>query len=299
MSLIADLRAWQELLREDACFTHLSSAVARGWVLPQLPEVLPIWIAQTYGQNATTRPGTIAMRRRTATPFEVVDGLRLALPAETLVDCAQDLALLDLVVLLDGALHSGAVELTDLAAAATQRRRGAPALREALRWCNGRAESAWETPLRILHEACGIRVEPQYVVRNHLGGFIARADLRVCGTRELPEYDGAGHRSAAQHRRNLERERGLADAGFVRRGYTAADLANQPHLVLIAACRALGRPFDFGLMKPWWPLWEQSCFTEQGRTALGARVARKTAGTEGRPRRRRAPQPAVCDAEME
>jgi hypothetical protein len=44
-SLVDDLRAWSSILRPMAAVTHLTSALMRGWWLPPLPEVLPVWVA--------------------------------------------------------------------------------------------------------------------------------------------------------------------------------------------------------------------------------------------------------------
>ena len=60
-----------------------------------------------------------------------------------------------------------------------------------------------EVLLRVLHRACEVAVEAQYEVHDATGLFLARADLRVVGTRRLPELDGAVHRDAAQHRKDL------------------------------------------------------------------------------------------------
>jgi hypothetical protein len=58
-------------------------------------------------------------------------GLKVTTPAETLLACARDLGILDVVILADSALRQGDVTLTELKIAANQRRRGAPRLRQA------------------------------------------------------------------------------------------------------------------------------------------------------------------------
>jgi hypothetical protein len=85
----------------------------------------------------------------------MVEGLRASSAAETLLACACDLGLLDLLVLVDSAL-----------------------LRPALTYADGRAESAYEVLLRMLHVECGLDVEPQFEV-----------------------YDSDGHLDAARVRR--------------------------------------------------------------------------------------------------
>lgn len=55
-------------------------------------------------------------------------------------------------------------ELGELARVAAWRRRGAPALRAAMQYADGRAESPWESLLRLLHQLCDVSVEPQCVI---------------------------------------------------------------------------------------------------------------------------------------
>lgn len=276
-AVVADLWAWSQILRPTACFTHLSSAIARGWWLPPLPEELPVWIAQICSQHPTGRRGARVIRTRAIPASERIEGLPLAVPAEALVTCAQDLGLLDLVVLLDCVLARGEATVEEIAHVAAERRRGAPLLRDALRLADGRSESPYETLMRLLHVVCGIEVEPQHEFR-HRGVFVARGDLWVKGTRLLQEYDGGEHRKAARHRDDLRRDRRIAEAGLVRHGYTESDLADHPQDILAPAFRALGRPFDMSALDPWWPLWAESCFSAAGRLRLAARLG---------PRRRR------------
>jgi|GEM_PF-781308 len=278
--LLADLWAWSLILRPTACFTHLTSAAARGWWLPTLPKVA-VWIAQITGQNPTTREGARVIRTRAIPASERVEGLQLASAAETLVTCARDVGLLDLVVMLDCALHRQEVDLAELARVAAERRRGAPRLRQAIALCDGRSESPWESLLRVLHEMSGVEVEPQREFV-HGGRFVARGDLWVVGTRLLQEYDGAGHRARSQHHDDLERDRRILDAGLVRRGYVASDLAGRPHAIVAPAHAALGRAFDLDVLTPWYRLWAESCFSPAGRRLLAARLARRQSRSPGR-----------------
>jgi hypothetical protein len=279
-ALLADLWAWSPILRPTACFTHLTSAAARGWWLPPLPEV-PVWIAQITGQNPTTRRGARVVRTRAIPASDRIAGLPIAVPAETLVTCAQDLGLLDVVVMLDCALHREEVTPAEVARVAAEQRRGAPLLRQAIELADRRSESPWESLLRLLHVVCGVDVEPQRRFFDH-GRFVARADLWVVGTCLLQEHDGGGHRAVAQHRSDLERDRRIADAGLTRRGYTAPDLCRHPQDILAPAYAALGRPFHMGMLDPWWPLWETSCFSLQGRRRLSTRLARRQTRTPSR-----------------
>ena len=168
---MADLLAWQQALRADASFTHLSSAIVRGWWLPVLPAPLPVWIAQDKAHNHTRRHGARVLRSRLAPEFDVT--------------------------------------LDDLREVVGRRRSGVPGLRAAIALADGRSESAWESLLRVLHTSCGIEVEPQREFR-HRGQFVARGDLWLVGTRDLHEYDGAEHRDRQRQQQDLRRDRRIA-----------------------------------------------------------------------------------------
>jgi hypothetical protein len=267
----ARLRRSVAVLRPTACFTHLSSAIVRGWWLPQLPDELPIWVAQIQSQYATRRAGVRVIRGRAIPKSEQYAGLRLAIPAETLVTCAMDLALLDLVVLLDSALHAGDITLAEVTAVARERRRGAPRLRQAIELCDARSESPMESAMRVLHVVSGIPVEPQRELR-HAGQFVARADLWLVGTTTIHEYDGDEHLTVSRQRHDLRRGRRLADAGITRRGYTLDDVARGSEIIQ-EACATLGRPFSMEMLEPWWAMWNESCFSPLGRLQLAERLS--------------------------
>ncbi|MEI5676113.1 MULTISPECIES: hypothetical protein [unclassified Nocardioides] len=269
---LSDLHAWQQALRQTAAFTHLTSARVRGWWLPPLPDPLPVWVAQIEAQHASRRRGLIACRHRAIPPSEVIDGLRLTTVPETLVACGRDLGLLDLVVLVDCALQHHQTTTDELWTAAREHRRGAPRLREALVLADGRAESAWETLLRVLHVVCDVPVEPQQEIWTPDGRHVARADLRVLGTRFLHEYDGVDHLPRARQRRDLERGRRIIAADLERRGYTSEHVLHQAVGILRDADLALGRPHDPGRIQAWHALLRESLFTPAGQARFRSRL---------------------------
>jgi hypothetical protein len=184
---------------------------------------------------------------------------------------------IDLVVLVDSAVHAGDVTVRELEAVCTPHRRGRRALLAALPWVDGRAESPWETLLRLLHVVVGIDVEPQVEIWDEHGEFIARADLEVVGTNSLHEFDGGHHRDAEQHRDDLRRERRLDASGHVRRGYTASDVVQRPLGVLRDADHAVGREHDPARIRPWLARLRTSLYTPSGRTAFLKRVTVRSA----------------------
>ncbi len=167
----------------------------------------PVFADAVQGGTWPRRAGLKVTRHPDAVASTELGGLRLATPAETVLACARDLGLLDLVVVIDAALHLDACTPSDLREAAVRRRRGAPLLRRALVLADGRSESPYESLLRVLHLVCDVPVVPQYEVRDSTGALVARGDLRIAGTTTLHEYDGSDHLLRPRQRRDLRRER--------------------------------------------------------------------------------------------
>lgn len=270
-TLRTSLLAWQSVLPHTAVFTHLTDAEARGWWLPPLPEDLPVFAALPQDRPRPRRQGLVVVRHRVLPVVDHGSGVRRTLPAETLLACARDLCLLDLLVLVDCALQRGDATLGELAAGASSRRRGAPLLRRALSYADGRSESPWETLLRVLHVVCGIHVEPQYELV-HDGVLVARGDLWLAGTTTLHEYDGGDHLERLRQRKDLKRSRRLGDVEWTRRGYTREDVLHQGVGILRDADRATGRAHDPRRIRAWNALLRESCFTRAGMARLSLRL---------------------------
>lgn len=269
--LRARLQAWQLVLPYFTSFTGVTAAALRGWWLPPLPAGLPLFVASGRSDRVS-RPGLDVCRHDVVPPSEMFEGVRLTTSAETMLGLARDLSLLDVVVIGDSALHAGWVTLSDLERVARQRRRGAPLLRLAIPLMNGKSESIYESLLRMLHVTCDIEVEPQYVVVDENGVFVARGDLLLVGTTRLAEYDGFDHLKRRRQRRDLRRTGRIEDAGYERRGYTMEDVLHAAVGVLRDADRALGRPHDPRRIEAWHELLRDSLFTPQGRHRLMSRL---------------------------
>lgn len=207
------LAAWQTALPDSVAFTHLTAARIWGWWLPPSVPHQPLFAAMPNDPARPRRAGLLITRHTTPPGWDIVAGIRVTRPAETLLAAARDLGILDLVVLGDSALRNGDCTTDDIAAAASAKRRGAPLLRRVLPMLDARSESPWESVMRVLHRAAEINVEPQHVILDDSGRFVARADLWLVGTRRINEYDGAGRLEARQHVKDLERDRALIKAG--------------------------------------------------------------------------------------
>ena len=243
----AQLHGWQDVLAGDGVLSHLTAARVHGWWLPAAIDAQPVFAALDTDRRVR-RPGLAVSRHRDPLERTVVGGLAVTSPRDTLLTCAADLGLLDLVVLADAALSRG-VARDDLLPV-RPRQPGGVLVRAALRLADPRAESPWESVLRMLHLTADVAVRAQHVV-THEGQFVARADLWIEGTRTLPEYDGAVHRDPEQHRADLDRDRALARAGWRRNGYTAREVVRRPHVVVRDADEALDRAWDPLRVRRW------------------------------------------------
>jgi hypothetical protein len=281
--LVARCRAVAVVLADGAVFTHLTSAQLRGWWLPPLDD-LPL-IACTDGEAPHHDRRGVYVRR-----CEIPAGHRLqvrdvpvASAAWTIVELAEHLALIDLVAVIDCALHLGHTTAGEIRSTMRAGRRGVRVLRRALDLCDRRSESRWETVLRLLHVLSGIEVEPQFFVRNEFDLIVARADLWIVGTRRFAEYDGADHRDLHQHRKDLKREKSLSRLGFDRFGYTAAEILGDPARIITDAEDARGLPYNPSRIGLWIREADRSSLSGRGLAALRHRLRRFVRESTPRP----------------
>jgi hypothetical protein len=266
-----DLRAWRLVLPDDAVFTHVTGGRLLGWRLPHLPSAVPVFAAVHGGERRPRRAGLSCSRLVATEPGSgplSVQGLPVDTPEEMLLRAARDLGHLDLVVLLDSARALGHVDPERMAAVLASRRPGTRALAAAYTASDARSESSGETILRIFHRVMGVDVVPQVDLVDEDGRVIARADLLVTDTRDVHEYDGAGHRSPGQHRSDLRRERALAQARYVRRGYTLDDLLNHAAAAMHELDRALQRGHRPHRLRRWRNLVDHSTYSSAGQERL-------------------------------
>jgi len=211
-----------------------------------------------------------------------VVGERVVSPQVCLGQLAEDLSVLDLVIAIDSALQGKLCTVDEITAVLRPRQRGLPRLQQALPLCDGRSESPWETILRVLLISSGVCVQPQAKIVDDVGKVIASADLRICGTRRLSEYDGGTHRERERHQEDLAREKALVRARWERFGYTAKEVLQNPAQVLRDAEDALGWPHDGTRLVTWRHLVAESSLSPLGRSLLARRLQRFDRPLRGR-----------------
>ena len=273
------------ILPTDVVFTHLTSGRLRRWWLPDLPG-LPL-IACTDGEAPHHNRRGVYIRRCEMPPGHrsMVRGIPVASAEWTIIELSEHFGLIDLVIVIDCALHRNEVTVESIRATMVRGRRGVRVLRRALELCNGKSESPWESTLRLLFELSGIRVDPQVVLKDARDAFVARADLLIRGTKRIAEYDGAGHRERGQHRDDLRREKACARIGYERFGYTDIEIRKQPALVVRDGENALGLRHDPSRLKFWCHEFEHSSLSYEGRRELIRRLRRFAREKSPRPTR--------------
>jgi hypothetical protein len=275
-----ELAAWQLVLPPLGRFTHVTGAELHGWPTLPVPARTPVFVGIARDESRPQRAGLHVARHETPADPTEIHGLRVDPPPEVLLECARHLSLLDLVVLVDAALHSGSTKLPELAVVAARRRRGAPLLRRAIGLADGRSESVWETLLRTVHVACDVEVVPQHPLLDHSGTEIARADLWLAGTNALHEYDGEHHLSRPRQRKDLARSRRIGNVEWIRRGYTSVEVLHQAVGILRDADLSLGREHRPERIRAWHALLADSVFTPSGQTRLLRRLGLSPTGEE-------------------
>jgi hypothetical protein len=131
----------------------------------------------------------------------VLSGRAVTSPSRIILDLAEGLPLLDVVVACDAALRQGHVSADVLATAihAASGRRGVVRAREAVNLSNGRAESPMETVLRLTLHFAGLPTpEVNVDLYDDNGRWIARPDLLYRKARLVLEYEGEHHRDRSQ-----------------------------------------------------------------------------------------------------
>jgi hypothetical protein len=133
--------------------------------------------------------------------------------------------------------------------------------------------------MRVLHRGAEIPVTPQHEIFDKAGQFIARADLRIDGTRRIHEYDGARHREADVHEGDLERDRALLGEHWERHGFTSKHLRRDGAAIIADADRLLGRAWDPRRLAAWQGLLDHSLLGRAGRTRAYRNWRQATAET--------------------
>ncbi|ROS78528.1 hypothetical protein [Cellulomonas sp. PhB143] len=210
------LVAARERLPDAAVFSGPSALWIHG--VDHLRADGPIEVSSPHGARVRSRPG-LAVRARNLAPDDVVAGPwgPVTSVARTAYDVGRHPSRYRSVPELDALAAATGVTADDVLAVAA-RNRGARWIRQlpaALDLMDGRAESVRESQLRVVAESYGLpRLEPQVVLRDAAGTFVARLDLAWRRLRAALEYDGAYHDDPAQFAKDRARINRITACGW-------------------------------------------------------------------------------------
>lgn len=184
----------------------------------------------------------------------VQHGIATTTPPRTFVDVARALPMATSVALGDSILRSGVERrLLVEAVARASGRHGVAAARRAVAFLDARSESPGESVSRVLIAELGLPApEPQLVLRDGSGAFVARVDLGWPALGVVGEFDGrVKYGRALGQKTDLEdvlwseklREDAIRRLGWVVVRWTWEDLEHPERLAQrLRAAFAIGRP---------------------------------------------------------
>lgn len=184
-----------------------------------------------------------------------VRGVRVTSPAQTFIDLARKLSLVELVVVGDGLVHHGHITPEALRrACARSSLKGAVHARRAARYVRRGAESPMETRARMLIVLAGL-LEPRAQIEILEGSYVVcRIDLGYGEVLVAVEYDGEHHQDPDQVAYDARRRAYLESLGWLVVVLRAEDIYRRPDEALariVAAMRQRGLPVPTRLDPTW------------------------------------------------
>jgi len=209
------LAAVRLILRPDAFICGPTAA----WIYDadvQDPRNELIWIGFRGERRPRARAGCRVQQVSVADDeLQVVEGVAITTPRRTAFDCARWLSVVEGVVVADALAHAHLIDLAEFAALVACRRglRGVAKADQVVDLADARSESPMESRVRVLLILGGLpRPEPQIVIEDLDGTFVARADMGYRRQKLLIEYDGAWH--WADRAKDERRRQSMRDLGW-------------------------------------------------------------------------------------
>jgi hypothetical protein len=201
-----------------------------------------IWIGCRTGRRLRVRTGcTVREITVDHSDLILVDGVWVTSPLRTVFDCGRWLSVVEGTVVADALSHADLVSEAELASYVRTHRglRGVRRMDQLLELMDSRSESPMETRVRLLIVLNGLPApEPQIVIQDLNGNFVARADLGYREQRFLIEYDGAFHWE--QRRADDRRRDSMRDLGWRILVVSREDYYEYPETILAKVRAGLG-----------------------------------------------------------
>ena len=218
------VRSFVGALPPDAVFSHRSALIVHGLPVPYLErsDVRAEAVSPHYPSRQTDL--VIRLRSLDTEAVTSVGGIPVTSLPQTLSDVARDCPLDFAVAAADAAVHQGLIALEDLRAYSRAHpvRTGQRRIDAMLANIDGRRETVAESICAVRFVEYSIPgFEPQFVVRDQHGRFLAGSDFGNEAAKVIAEFDGAGkyyldgkdpHRAFEQERR---REYALRNEGYM------------------------------------------------------------------------------------
>lgn len=228
-------RATIQRYRTTVALSHITAAVTHGLPVSgadlarvQLTGTSPIHVRRGDRHRIRTHCHPLP-------DTDVVDlsGIAVTSVPRTVVDCALALPVTRGLVIADHALHHRLATLDDIRSrvAALGPLEGIRSARTVGELADGLAESPGETRTRLILVNAGIRYQPQAVIEDRRGRFVARVDFLLPEFDVVLEFDGRGKYEltgdvAQAHWDEKLRQNAIEAAGFTVVRIVWADLAS-------------------------------------------------------------------------
>ncbi|GAA3566631.1 hypothetical protein GCM10022197_23270 [Microlunatus spumicola] len=175
-----------------AVVSHVSAAVQHDLPVPYADLSKVHLTRDREGGGRTRRWVQVHGARLLEQEVTTVEDVAVTTLPRTFVDLARTLPTRTSVAAGDAILRSGvSLEVLQEAVGLAAGRHGVGAARRALRLLDARAESAGESVSRVVMAERGLPApEPQLVIRNEVGGFVARVDFAWPSLGVIGEFDG-------------------------------------------------------------------------------------------------------------
>ncbi|MGO4598987.1 hypothetical protein [Terrabacter sp. 2RAF25] len=219
--------------------SHQTAARLLGGIVPADPNV-----HVTSPRIRVKGAGLVGHRRKVGQQVMTWGGLRITSPAQTFLDMAHCLTLVDLVVLGDSLVRHKRTTSAELVSRASAKSGPYSHLaRRAASLVRAGVDSAMETRLRLLIVLAGLpEPEIDHRVHDHDGALLRRYDLSYLPFPLIIEYDGRQHaESDQQWLSDIGRDEVLDDERIRRLVIVSRDLYSTPANTLARITKAMRR----------------------------------------------------------
>ncbi|MCM1011676.1 MULTISPECIES: hypothetical protein [unclassified Brevibacterium] len=207
------VRSYVGKLLPHAVFSHRSALIIHGLAVPFIERDGDVFAESVHPRCGLRRP-SMQVRRRSLDEQDVVpvDGIPVTSVLRTLFDLARDYPLALAVAAIDDALHRSVITeeqfqtyVADHPVRTRQRR-----IETVLENVDGRRESVGESITAVRFVEFSVPgLEPQVVIVDENGRFVARTDFANRQAKVVAEFDGAGkyHLKGVDPKKAFEQER--------------------------------------------------------------------------------------------